>query len=139
MRSLALALALLVAVASSAQAGTGDYYTERRPYYVKILAKLGRGLSNVIFSWTELYGQSYKEGLRAHIHGETLGDTAVGVGTGFGVGIGYTVMRIGVGVFDTATFFFPSRPLMTPATPAKFLEDVPTTPDGAVTLPAGHR
>ncbi len=141
MRTLAVALALtLTLTAASAQAGIGDYYTEPRPYYVKIFAKLGRGLSNVLFGWTELYGQTYKEGLHASIHGQTVSDTAIGAGAGFAVGIGYTVLRMGLGTFDTVSFFVPTRPLLLdPATPAKFLEDVPTLPHGAVTLPDSHR
>jgi len=138
-RFLPLVLAAVLLVAGSAQANSGDYYTEERPYYVKIFAKLGRGLSNVSLCWTELYTQSYKEGLRATIHGETVTDIGVGTGTGFVVGIGYTAMRLGVGIFDTVSFPIPTRPLMRTATPAVYFEDLPASVGGGVTLPRTHR
>lgn len=138
-RSLPLVLAAVLLLAGAAQASSGDYYTEQRPYYVKIFAKLGRGLSNVSLCWTELYAQSYKEGLRASIHGDTVADIGVGTGTGFFVGIGYTVMRFGIGVFDTVSFPIPTRPLMRTATPAIYLEDLPASASGGATLPRSHR
>jgi len=136
---LTLALAALTLCATSAQASSGDYYTEPRPYYVKALSKLGRGVTNLSLSWTEIYRQSYIEGLRASIHGETVADIGVGYSTGFFVGIGYTVMRLGVGTFDTVSFFIPTRPLMRPGTPAFYMEDLPASLSGGVTVPASHR
>ena len=129
MRIFVLALVMVVGLSSAAQAGTGQYYTERRPYPIKALAKLGRGLANVVWAPTELYRQPFKEAERANAGGDTWLDIHfVGVFTGFWVGIGYTVARVGVGIFDTATFVVPTRPLMRPATPPIFFEDVPPLP-----------
>ena len=143
MPRLVLSAALIVALAGlftvPARASSGDYYSEARPYYVKILSKLGRGVSNAMLCWTELYTQSYKEGLRASIHGETSVDTAVGTVTGLFVGVGHTALRFGVGVFDTVSFPIPTRPLIRPGTPAIFLEDLPASVSGGASLPATHR
>lgn len=139
MRSLALALALASLFACAAQAGTGRYYTEPRAYPMKALTKLGRGIANVFLAPSELYSQTYKEGLRASIHGDSVADVGVGTFAGVFKGVGYTVARFGVGAFDFLTFPLPTRPLMRPATPAIFLEDLPSSVSGGATLPRSQR
>ncbi|MEM7411554.1 MAG: hypothetical protein AAF430_15080 [Myxococcota bacterium] len=129
---------LTLAWAGPAVAGTGRYWTDNRPYYVEALNKLNRGFINIATAPTEIYSQAYKEGLRASIHGETLLDIPVGTTTGGFVGVGAMFIRFGLGTFDLATFFWPTRPWIRPATPAAALEDVPPRAMG-VDLPEGHR
>lgn len=135
MRSLALALSLATLLAGAAQAGTGRYYTEPRPYPMKALTKLGRGIANVSLAPSELYTQTYKETLRASIHGDSIADIGVGTFAGVFKGVGFTFARFGIGLFDFFTFLLPTRPLMRPATPAIFLEDLPSSVSGGATLP----
>ena len=137
--SLFVLCGLLLAVTPAAQAGTGRYWTERKPYHVEIFAKLGRGLTNAALSPFEIPTQSYKEGLRASIHGDTVADMGVGAFAGLFTGIGYGFMRLGIGIFDTVTFPIPTKALLRPATPAIYLEDLPSSVSGGATLNDSRR
>lgn len=61
--------------------------------------KLGRGLANVAMGWIEVPKQTAQ--------GRFEDNPFIGVGTGFLRGVAMTVLRFGVGAYETLTFPLP--------------------------------
>ena len=66
------------------------------------LTKLGRGLSNLTFGWLEV-PQNLDKGYE-----QRPDDVATGLFTGAVAGLGKTVQRMGVGAYETLTFWLPA-------------------------------
>jgi len=88
-----------------------------RPYFVRALHKLGRGALNAVAFPTEVPLNSIKEWQIAEVRGGGPYDQLSGGLYGTLTGTVYAVTRAGVALFDVGTFFLPTAPLMSPATP----------------------
>ncbi|MFH1996360.1 MAG: exosortase system-associated protein, TIGR04073 family [Candidatus Omnitrophota bacterium] len=71
----------------------------RPSYGNNALTKLGRGFCNVTTCYLEIMEQSVKE--------KEKGGSLQGMTTGLVKGVAMTAVRLGVGVFEIATFPFP--------------------------------
>ena len=140
MRPLALAAVLWLLLLPTLSLAAPSDANPNRAYPVKILYKLARGLTNILSSPTEIPYNMVKEGRLIEPDedwvvpdgGDWLVQQLMAGFTGFFTGIGYTVARIGIGAFDTVTFFVPTPPIMDPATPPSALDlaldSLPPTP-----------
>ena len=115
MRFAILALLLAALVPATATASSD------RAYPVKVVWKFARGVSNILRSPGEIPVNSYKEARGSQLAGENQGGQMLGYFTGTITGIGYMLARIGVGVFDIATFPIPTKSLMQPPVPDGFI------------------
>ncbi len=116
------AILALVLLAPSASRADAYDVNQSRAFPVKMLHKLGRGLTNICKSPTEIPYNMIKEGSLIARDGGSWLDQELGSSIGFFTGIGYMVARIGVGVVETVTFFAPIPPLMEPAAPPSVLQ-----------------
>lgn len=105
-------------------------FADSSGYPVEVISKLGRGISNVVSSPTEISVNMYKQARQAE-EGDGNG-SGIGVAyfTGLFVGIGFMVARIGVGVADILSFPVPTRPMMNPPTPDGLIETIEKDGDG---------
>ncbi len=76
----------------------------RSNYFVSSADKLGRGISNVGYSPLEIPYRIAKDI-------EEVNPLAA-FGSGLLKGAGWGVLRLGAGVFDVATFFIPTKPII---------------------------
>lgn len=94
-------LVLLTAALSVASAGAQAEDT----YLTRSSGKFGSGVLNAATGWTEIpktmYTTSQEEG-------------AIGLPVGFFKGLFHTVGRTMIGVMDLATFYIPTKPMVTP-------------------------
>jgi putative exosortase-associated protein (TIGR04073 family) len=95
-----------------------------RPYFVRALHKLGRGALNALVFPTEIPLNSIEEWQIAEVRGGGPYDQVSGGLYGLLTGTAYGVVRAGVAVFDVATFFVPTGPVMSPATPTSLYRRV---------------
>ena len=70
------------------------------------LHQLGRGVHDVLLSWVEVPRYTYKEF-------ELNGPVAASF-SGVVEGIGYMIKRLGVGVYETGTFYIRQKPILDP-------------------------
>ncbi len=116
MRPLALAAVLWLLLVPTLSSAAPDGVNPNRAYPVKILYKLARGLTNILSSPTEIPYNMVKEGRLIEPDedwlvpdgGDWLVQQLMAGFTGFFTGTGYIVARIGIGAFDTVTFFVPT-------------------------------
>lgn len=101
-----LILTVMCAVSFSAMASRYDYeMTERGHFEAESAAKMTRGLTNVLFGWTEIvqtpvyWAQPIDRG--------PISAVFVGVPYGIVRALGRTV----VGVYEVATFYAPQKPI----------------------------
>ncbi|MCZ6463653.1 MAG: exosortase system-associated protein, TIGR04073 family [Proteobacteria bacterium] len=109
MKRLIIAITLALFIPAAASAGTD------RSYPVKIGWKFGRGLYNIVKAPVEIPVNSYKEARGADLGGDNAGGIVLGYIVGVFTGTGYMMARVGTGVFDMTTFFWPTEALMKPA------------------------
>ena len=123
-RNVALVTALIFLCSSSV--GIAD----SPGYSAEAISKLGRGLSNVVFSATEISVNMYKQARQVEEGDGNCSGIGVGYFTGLFVGIGFMLARIGVGVADIVSFPVPTRPMMNPPTPDGLIETIEKDGDG---------
>ena len=115
--------ATTLAIFTAATASAVEPERAERPYGVRTMYKFTRGVTNVIFSPTEIYINMFKEGHEAQaLKQNNWADIGVGVFVGMFQGIGYMGARIGVGLADILSFPVPTEPFMMPTTPDIMLE-----------------
>ena len=68
-------------------------------YAQNALKKLGRGVANIITGWIEIPKNVYDTSQEENI--------LMGLTVGLAKGLGMSVIRTGVGIYDTVTFPFP--------------------------------
>ena len=90
-----LATALLIAIAATVRADIHDPPSNQQGP----TRKLGRGVSNLLFGWSEL----------PNTIGKTNQDEGNSAAAGYGVvrGVGRSVLRTSAGIFEILTFPFP--------------------------------
>ncbi len=111
-------------------------------YPVRAVSKFSRGIMNIVMCPIEIPVNFFKEGKRASDEDVNAAYTIGGLMTGLITGTGYMIARAGSGVWDVATFVWPTEPLMEPATPDGFIETIakskePTRPAGTATAHTG--
>ena len=116
MKKLALFLAIAcVFLVARAEAGVADKMDS-----TKALEKFGRGVTNIATGPGELLNQVPPAM-------EKSPDYLTGFIVGLGRGVGYTLLRVGAGLYDVATFPFPGKtdykPIMKPETIADKVAD----------------
>lgn len=103
---LIISCAVLLLSATSLQAGTHD-----KSRVDDATRKLGRGISNVVFAPIEIFNSIYT------VQQED-GEVAA-ISYGLLQGVGRSALRIGIGVYEVATFPKAEAPLIMPEFPAR--------------------
>ena len=104
-----LVLVLIVgAEIAKAAAAPTELQTPPTPSGWVIFEKLGRGLGNVAFGWTEIPG-TIQQQYREH-------DAPSSFFSGLFIGFAKAIGRTAVGAYETVTFVIPQGPILPPLT-----------------------
>ena len=104
-----ISMVVVVGIAGTSIAEPMDYLHDSRAYPVRVWGKLWRGIGNVTMGFHEFPVNVLKEAKFAEQQGGNIAQISLGYTTGIFTGVGYTVTRMGVGVFDVASFWWPGR------------------------------